>query len=74
MIHKGFSVAAEEIRKLAASSGDNAKTVGDASSDITDQILAAVDSNRESRAAFNEIEKKIGSAADGPGEIPLFRL
>ena len=66
---KGFSVVAEEIRKLATSTADNAKTIGDALSDITDQILAAVDSSRESRAAFTEIEKEIGGVADGLGEI-----
>ena len=66
---KGFSVVAEEIRKLATSTGNNAKTIGDALSDITNQIMAAVDSSRESRTAFTEIETEIGGLADGLSEI-----
>lgn len=66
---KGFAVVAEEIRNLATSAGDNAKTIGDALGSITNQIVAAADSSRESRVAFNEIEEGIGSVAGGLGAI-----
>ena len=66
---KGFAVVAEEIRKLATSAGDNAQTIGDALSDITNQIVTAADTSRESRQAFSEIESGIETVAAGLSEI-----
>ena len=66
---KGFAVVAEEIRKLASSAGDNAKTIGDALRDITAQIVNAANMSRESRNAFSDIESGIENVASGLAEI-----
>lgn len=66
---KGFAVVAEEIRKLASSAGDNAKTIGDALRDITAQIVNAASMSGESRNAFSDIESGIENVASGLAEI-----
>jgi methyl-accepting chemotaxis protein len=66
---RGFSVVADEIRKLSLSTGDNAKTVATALRDIVDRIAATADRNRATAAIFGGIRDGAIEVENGMEEI-----
>lgn len=57
---KGFSVVADEIRKLAENSASQSKTTSDMLKQITASIKSATVSSREAEKAFQSIMEHIG--------------
>jgi methyl-accepting chemotaxis protein len=80
---KGFSVVADEIRKLAESTGDNSKKISTVLTIITDKIKQAETASNDSRDSFeiitermekfinvfSEIAANMNEMAAGTGEI-----
>ncbi|MCQ2601406.1 MAG: methyl-accepting chemotaxis protein [Treponema sp.] len=56
---KGFSVVADEIRKLSETSRKQSKTIGDQLKSIKDSISGVVDASSKSSAAFVAVTNKI---------------
>ena len=56
---KGFSVVADEIRKLSETSGEQSKTIGVQLGKIRDSIEQVVTASIESRESFKEVTNKI---------------
>jgi Methyl-accepting chemotaxis protein len=56
---RGFSVVADEIRKLAEASSVNSKEIGAILKDIVGRIAEARGSGDQTTAAFKEIEKEV---------------
>jgi len=56
---KGFSVVADEIRKLAENSAEQSKSIAGTIQEIIGIIVAAADSTRETDTAFREIDNRI---------------
>lgn len=66
---KGFSVVAEEIRHLAESTSDNAKTISTAIGSIVEKVKAANDSSQEADDAFAKINESTNSIIHSLNEI-----
>jgi methyl-accepting chemotaxis protein len=58
---KGFSVVADEIRKLAENSGEQSKTINEQLMEITESIEAVVSSSADSNNSFGSIINHINS-------------
>ena len=56
---KGFSVVADEIRKLSETSGEQSKTIGVQLNDIRQAIEEMVDASEKSSRAFQDVTSKI---------------
>ncbi len=56
---KGFSVVADEIRKLSETSSQQSKTIGDQLKSIKDSIVSVVDVSSETSRAFENVALKI---------------
>ena len=56
---KGFSVVADEIRKLSETSTSQSKTIGEQLTEIKEAIVTVVDASQESSAAFEFVSKQI---------------
>jgi methyl-accepting chemotaxis protein len=66
---RGFSVVADEIRKLAEASSINSKEIGAILKDIVERIDAASRSGGETNGAFRSIESEVRSLRDSLAEI-----
>ena len=56
---KGFSVVADEIRKLSETSRAQSKNIGEQLTDIEQSILSVVEASRKSGEAFKLVEQEI---------------
>ncbi len=56
---RGFSVVADEIRKLSETSTEQSRTIGTQLSAIKDSIVSVVAASEESSAAFNSVSNRI---------------
>lgn len=56
---RGFSVVADEIRKLSETSGVQSKKIGQQIKDIQKSIIDVVSASEKSSAAFNSVSSKI---------------
>ncbi len=56
---KGFSVVADEIRKLSETAGKQSKTIGNQLQKITNGISAIVTVSKDAESAFDEVSKTI---------------
>jgi methyl-accepting chemotaxis protein len=66
---RGFAVVAEEIRKLADSTSENAKVIGQAINSITGRIKEAAEFSDQSRSTFVSLEEAISTFVDTMVEI-----
>ncbi|MBN2625226.1 MAG: methyl-accepting chemotaxis protein [Spirochaetales bacterium] len=66
---KGFGVVADEIRKLADSTGENAQIVAQSLKNITDRIGEVNNSSRVSLDQFSHIETEVESTSRSLVEI-----
>jgi methyl-accepting chemotaxis protein len=66
---KGFSVVADEIRKLAETTGESAKEVFASLDVLVADITAALGSSRESGEAFEELTAEVRQFANAFDEI-----
>lgn len=66
---KGFSVVAQEIRKLAESTGTNAKTISTVLEETIKRIQEASGLSRETTESFEEIDNAIGQTSSSFDEI-----
>ncbi|MCK5344882.1 MAG: methyl-accepting chemotaxis protein, partial [Candidatus Heimdallarchaeota archaeon] len=71
---KGFSVVADEIRKLAESSAVNAKKIEGEIRNIISKIETAVSSGNKTNISFQEIRKEVQEVYDAFSEILLSLL
>ena len=58
---KGFSVVADEIRKLAETSGSHSKTIDAELKNISELILEVVNLSKDTKSAFEEIVASLSS-------------
>ncbi len=58
-VGKGFSVVADEIRKLSETSGAQSKTIGDQLEKIRESIQSVVQTSEESRKSFDQVYSEI---------------
>lgn len=65
---RGFSVVADEIRKLAEQTAGNAKSIGDTIGRIVNGIEKASAVTKEAGATIMEVISGIGAVADGMNE------
>ena len=56
---KGFAVVASEVRKLAESTAENSKAIGESLKNITSQIHGAKDAGEKANATFENIQKEV---------------
>jgi methyl-accepting chemotaxis protein len=66
---KGFSVVADEIRKLAEASAENSKEIGSLLADIVGRIDQASKSGRDTNSSFQAIDKNVKELRESLGEI-----
>lgn len=66
---RGFSVVADEIRKLAASSGQSVKEITLIIKDVTNNIENSFNSSREVRTVFEKINNSVENVTKGFKEI-----
>jgi len=66
---RGFSVVADEIRKLAEAAGANSKDIGQSLKRITQFIEDASESSFITRDSFLDIENMVGKVSDSFQEI-----
>ena len=66
---KGFSVVADEIRKLAETSSMNAKKIGNELKEIVQKIALATTASNESRTSFVEIDREVKEVSQALTEI-----
>ncbi len=65
---RGFSVVADEIRKLAEQTAENAKSIRDSIGQVVDGIEKATRVTRESSGTIGEVISGIKDVADGMNE------
>jgi len=68
---RGFSVVADEIRKLAEQTADNAKSIGETIGRVVSGIEKASTVTRESSGTIAEVISGIGAVAGGMNETLL---
>ena len=68
---KGFSVVADEIRKLAESSSDNSQSIAGVIGTIVQDISIAYDAGRETDLVFAEIRQEINDVSMALSEISV---
>ena len=61
---RGFSVVAEEIRKLAEATADNARSISNTLTNIIREITEAAKSSRETSKTVNDVIKDVVEVAD----------
>ncbi|MGL1892480.1 MAG: methyl-accepting chemotaxis protein [Spirochaetaceae bacterium] len=66
---KGFSVVADEIRKLAETSSENSQKIDHVLKGIVAKILMATDTSQETSIAFNEINDEVLEVSKALNEI-----
>ena len=66
---KGFSVVADEIRKLAEAAADNSKGIGAILSDIVGHIDQTSKAGSETTSSFQAIDAEVGNLRDSLVEI-----
>lgn len=66
---KGFSVVADEIRKLAENSSMNAKKIGTELKEIVQKIDLATTASKESSSSFVEINREVKEVSQALTEI-----
>ncbi len=66
---KGFSVVADEIRKLAEASSENSREIANSLQNILERIELAVSSSRDTTHAFGDITKQVGVTESAFSEI-----
>lgn len=66
---KGFSVVADEIRKLAETSSMNAKKIGNELKDIVQKIDLATRASNDSSSSFIEIDSEVKEVSQALTEI-----
>lgn len=66
---KGFAVVADEIRKLAESSSDSSRKIGDLLKNMVDRIQQASTATSETETAFDEINREVIEVAEALTEI-----
>lgn len=66
---KGFAVVADEIRKLAETSAENAKGIGQELNEIVSKIVSAASSSKATGSAFEEILKEVIAVSHALAEI-----
>jgi methyl-accepting chemotaxis protein len=66
---KGFSVVADEIRRLAETSTDQSKSIETGLKNVLATIAGVVESTRETDAAFDELARLIVSTGDLVQEV-----
>ncbi|MDC7226889.1 MAG: methyl-accepting chemotaxis protein [Spirochaetales bacterium] len=65
----GFSVVAEEIRKLAEASGASSKQIGTVLKDVVGSIEKAAASGDDTKQAFTDINREVTGVAQALNEI-----
>ncbi len=68
---KGFAVVADEIRKLAETSAENAKGIGQELKEIVNKIVSAAESSKETGIAFDKILAEVLAVSDALSEIDM---
>ncbi len=66
---KGFAVVADEIRKLAESTSENAKNIGEVIGAITGSIESAYNAGVETSRAFEDIQNEVTTTEQALNEI-----
>ena len=66
---RGFSVVAEEVRKLSANTSDNAKSIGANLNDVLDGIHRAQDISKEVSTSYEEILSGIEGFTNSISEV-----
>ena len=66
---RGFAVVAEEIRNLAATTGDKSKTISSTLKELVDQISQAADMSRSSGEAFTRIDSGVDKVTESFRDI-----
>jgi methyl-accepting chemotaxis protein len=66
---RGFSVVAEEIRKLAEGTTQSAKQIGEMVGDIQEQVKTITCTLDETKALFNEVDESISHTGNAFGTI-----
>ncbi len=66
---KGFSVVADEIRKLAESTGDNAKKISTSLKETTQKMNNAIEAGKSSSRSFGKISNEAEKFVDAFSEI-----
>ncbi|RKX75648.1 MAG: hypothetical protein DRP87_14065 [Spirochaetes bacterium] len=66
---RGFSVVAEEIRKLSDSTNENAKRIENLLKNVTERAERALELSSESRLIFESIDQEVKGFTDALSEI-----
>jgi len=66
---RGFAVVAEEIRNLAGSTAENAKSISETLKTLVNQIESAAQLSKESGAAFQQIKEGVNHVTDAFTQI-----
>ena len=66
---RGFSVVAEEIRRLSDDTNANAKRIKDQLGQVADLVTKTQEGSETTRASFASIEEEVGSTASALEEI-----
>lgn len=66
---RGFSVVAEEIRKLADATNENSKSIKAMVRGITSRMAGVLERSQKSRLAFTEVDQEVQATSLAMGEI-----
>ena len=66
---RGFSVVAEEIRKLADATNENSKNIKAMVGGITSQMAGVLERSQKSRLAFTEVDQEVEITSHAMAEI-----